>query len=48
MIEAINEGLWLKGMAKELGIEQDSVAIHCDNQSAIHLAKHQAFHRGPM
>lgn len=35
LTEAIKESLWLKGMAKELGVQQDSVVVHCDNQGAI-------------
>ena len=31
-------------MLNELGIEQECVPIHCDSQSAIHLAKHQMYH----
>lgn len=34
----------MKGMLKELGIEQESVIVNCDNQSVIHLSKHQVFH----
>lgn len=44
MSEAIKEALWLKGMATELGIQQNSVVNFCDNQSAIHLTKHQVYH----
>lgn len=28
-------------MVTELGIKQDKVVVHCDNQSAVHLSKHQ-------
>ena len=44
LAEGVKEGLWLKGMLNELGIEQECVPIHCDSQSAIHLAKHQMYH----
>jgi hypothetical protein len=37
--EAAKEALWLTGLFKELGIQQDGVSLHCDSQSAIHLAK---------
>ncbi|KAH9685181.1 Integrase catalytic domain-containing protein [Citrus sinensis] len=40
-IEAIKEAIWLKGMLKELGVEQKSMVIHCDSQSAICLSKNQ-------
>ena len=42
--EAIKEEIWLKGIIKELGIEQDQIIVFCDNQSAICLAKHQVYH----
>ncbi|XP_075486210.1 secreted RxLR effector protein 161-like [Primulina tabacum] len=42
--EGIKEALWLKGMVSELGVKQDKVVVHCDNQSAIHLSKHQVYH----
>ena len=31
-------------MIGELGITQECVKIHCDSQSAIHLANHQVYH----
>ncbi|XP_073138629.1 secreted RxLR effector protein 161-like [Henckelia pumila] len=42
--EAMKEAIWLRGFAAQHGIIQGQVEIHCDNQSAIHLAKHQVFH----
>lgn len=42
--EAIREGLWLKGLAEELGFKQESVEICCDSQSAIALSKNAVFH----
>lgn len=44
LIEAVKEAIWLKGIVKEFGIDQKSVKIYCDSQSAIHLSKHQAYH----
>jgi hypothetical protein len=44
VIEAIKEALWLKGLVKELGVEQGGVQFQYDSQSAIHLAKHQMYH----
>lgn len=29
---------------QELGFNQEKHVLYCDNQSAIHLAKHPAFH----
>ena len=37
--EAAKEALWLRGLVKELGIQQGGVSLHCDSQSAIYLAK---------
>uniref|UniRef100_A0A2N9EER7 CCHC-type domain-containing protein n=1 Tax=Fagus sylvatica TaxID=28930 RepID=A0A2N9EER7_FAGSY len=39
--EAAKEALWLKGLVKELGLNQGGVHMHCDSQSAIYLAKNQ-------
>src|SRR5436189_639814 len=41
--EAAKEALWLTGLAKELGIQQGGVRLHCDSQSAIYLAKNQVY-----
>lgn len=40
----MKEGIWLKGITQELGIDQHSVNILCDSQSALHLSKNQVFH----
>ena len=42
--EAAKEALWLKGLVKELGLNQEGVQLHCDSQSVIYLAKHQVYH----
>ncbi|KAL7150071.1 hypothetical protein ABFS83_05G083800 [Erythranthe nasuta] len=42
--EAVKEAIWMIGILQELGIEQKNVYVYCDNQSAIHLKKHQVFH----
>lgn len=42
--EAAKEALWLKGLVKELGMDQGGVQLYCDSQSAIYLAKHQVYH----
>ena len=44
MIEAGKEVAWLSGLVNELGFKQDSMVLHCDSQSAIHLAKNQVYH----
>ena len=44
LVEAINEGMWLRGLAEELGYGQSEVVIGCDSQSAICLAKNNVFH----
>jgi hypothetical protein len=42
--EAIKEALWLKGLVKELSLNQGGVQMHCDSQSSIYLAKNHAYH----
>ena len=42
--EAVKEALWLRGLIGDLGMVQDNVDVHCDSQSAIHLAKNQVHH----
>jgi len=42
--EAVKEAIWMRGLVAELGYVQKKVIVFCDNQSAIHLAKHQVFH----
>ena len=37
--------MWLRGLVETLSIIQDSIRIHCDNQSAIHLAKDHRYHK---
>jgi hypothetical protein len=34
--EAAKEASWLKGLVKELGLNQGGVQMHCDSQSAIY------------
>lgn len=41
---SIKEGLWVKGLMKNLGINQSIAKIYCDNQSTIHLSKNPQFH----
>jgi len=44
-VEASNEALWLRGLAVTFSIIQDSVRVHCDSQSVIHLAKDHMYHK---
>jgi hypothetical protein len=42
--EAVKEALWLRGLVRELGIQQGGVQLYCDSQSAIYLTKNQVYH----
>uniref|UniRef100_A0A2N9GFK1 CCHC-type domain-containing protein n=1 Tax=Fagus sylvatica TaxID=28930 RepID=A0A2N9GFK1_FAGSY len=42
--EAAKEVLWLKGLVKELSLNQGGVQMHCDSQSVIYLAENQVYH----
>jgi len=44
-VEASKEALWLRGLVETFRIIQDSVRVHCDSQSAIHLAKDHRYQR---
>lgn len=44
MTETVKEAMWLKGIIRDFGIQQKTVTIKCDNQSTLHLVKHQVFH----
>ncbi|XP_033141187.1 secreted RxLR effector protein 161-like [Brassica rapa] len=35
LVEAVKEGMWLRGLAEELGFKQDTVEISCDSQSVL-------------
>ena len=35
----------LRGLVETFSIIHDSVRVHCDNQSAIHLAKDHRYHK---
>ena len=43
MTEVGKEAVCLSGLVNELGFKQDSMVLHCDSQSAIHLAKNQVY-----
>ena len=44
-IEASKKALWLRGLVETFSIIQDSVRVHYDSQSAIHLAKDHKYHK---
>ena len=37
--DAVHEGIWLKGICKELKRRDEVFEVHCDSQSAIYLAR---------
>lgn len=37
--DAVREGIWLKGICKELKLSDEVFEVHCDSQSAIYLAR---------
>ena len=43
--EASKKVLWLGGLVETFSIIHDSVRVHCDSQSAIHLAKDHMYHK---
>ena len=44
-VETSKEVLWLRGLVETFNIIQDSVRVHCDSQSAIHLTKDHMYHK---
>jgi len=44
-VEVSKEALWLRGLIEIFSIIQDSVRVHCDSQSVIHLAKDHRYHK---
>ena len=44
-IESSKENLWLRELIEKFSIIQDSVRVHCDSQSAIHLTKNHKYHK---
>ena len=42
--EAGKKLVWMRDFLEELGMEQDNYLLHCDCQSAIHLAKNATYH----
>ena len=41
--EARKEAPWLKGLVKDLGLNQSGVQFHCGSQSATYLTKHWVY-----
>ncbi|GFS32866.1 hypothetical protein Acr_00g0025170 [Actinidia rufa] len=44
LADATSELLWLRWLIQDLGIDSPSVALHCDNHSAIQIAHNDVFH----
>ena len=44
-VEALKEALWLRGLVETFSIIHNLVQVHCDSQSAIHLAKVHRHHK---
>ena len=45
VVEASKEALWLGGLVETFSIIQNSIRVHCDSQSVIHLAKDHRSHK---
>jgi len=45
VVEASKKALWLRGLIETFDIIQDSVRVHCDSHSVIHLAKNHKDHK---
>lgn len=43
-VEAGKELISMRDFLEELGLEQEKYLLHCDTQSAIHLAKNSTYH----
>lgn len=40
----MKETKWLRGLASELGLRQESISINCDSSTAIQLSKNPKEH----
>lgn len=38
------EEIWIHRILGELQVKQDNMVLHCDNQSAFHLAQNSTYH----
>ena len=46
LVDTISELLWLRWLLKDLGVSTSSATpLYCDNQSAIHIAHNDIFHK---
>jgi len=45
IVEASKRALWLRGLIEIFGIMHDSILVHYDGQSVIHLAKNHRYHK---
>ena len=44
-VEASKEVLWLRRLVETFGIIHDSVQVHCNSPSVIHLVKEHKHHK---
>ena len=44
LIEAVKEGIWLKGSVSDLGLHHDQAIVYCKCLNAICLAMDQVYH----
>ena len=42
--QACKEAIWIQRLLEELGHKQENIALFCDSQSALHIARNPAFH----
>ena len=42
-VDVGKELIWMKIFLSELGMKQEKILLHYDNQSALHLAKNVAY-----
>ena len=43
--KAMRETIWLRGLVENIGLHQGVTIMFWDNQSVIHLTKHQMYHK---
>jgi len=43
MTKVVKEPLWLKGLAKELKVQDQINTVYCDNNHAVQLSKNQVY-----
>jgi len=44
LAKGVKEGIWLKRLIDDMGMNSEITTVFCDSQSVIHLSKNQAFH----